>query len=347
LALEAHKRSALREAVEVLREAARRRPNEPRLHHELGRLHLLLEDTDAAGADFARAIALAPNRGAASTLADDLLELGRLLHRKGQYSAAVRAYEGVLQVRPARTIARCFLAESLIAQRRYPEAGEALDRYLETTPLLASGGPGGGVSRQLPAGMDTGEVRKALVARGLIHAEQKNFRAAIDCYTWSLKLGRDPDTLALRGWAYLLLAAPSAALPDFEEALKLRPGSADPLLGRANVRVTQGRIKEALADAEEGSRRGSATSRTAYLAARVYSLAVAGLPDSPATSRSGLAAAYTRRAAELLRTALLREPAEVRSAFWTDQVGRDRAFDPIRRSWDFRIVEAELVPTSR
>jgi tetratricopeptide (TPR) repeat protein len=134
LALEARKRAAREEAVAVLREAVRRRPNEPRLHHELGQLHLLLDDPEAARADFARAVALAPNGGAASTLAGDLLEVGRLLHRQGKDVEALRAYDGVLTVRPGQSEVHRLRAESLLARRRYAEAGEALDRYLATVP---------------------------------------------------------------------------------------------------------------------------------------------------------------------------------------------------------------------
>src|SRR5262249_26776877 len=151
---------------------------------------------------------------------------------------------------------------SLLALKKYPEAGEALDRYLETIPVAAPG--------RAPTAEQARKLGDVFKARGLIHVQQKDFRAAIDSYTQGLKLQRDPETLALRGWAYLMFEAPALALVDFDESLKLRPESSDAWLGRAEARVKLGKVAEALADAEEGLNRGPATPRTLYNAARVF-----------------------------------------------------------------------------
>ena len=51
--------------------------------------------------------------------------------------------------------------------------------------------------------------------------QQKDFRGAIDNYTQALTLERAPETLTLRGWAYLTFDAPALALPDFNEAITM------------------------------------------------------------------------------------------------------------------------------
>jgi eukaryotic-like serine/threonine-protein kinase len=337
-ALDAHRRPALAEAVAVLDEAIRRRPQVARLYHERARFHLLRDDPTTARADFVRAIALAPNAGAASTLPDDLIELGRLLQREGKHAEALKVYDTVLGLRPHQADALRLKAESLLVLRRFPEAGATLDRYLATT--AAAG-------RALAQAQKRAE---ALKARGLVHVEQNDFRAAIDSYTLALSLMRDPDTLGLRGWAYLAFGAAPLALPDFEEALGLRPGSADPLLGRASARVKQAKVKEALADAEEGlrnGRNGPNPSRMFYLAARVYSQAASRLRDPAARPDLDSAAQCEARAVELLRSALARLPAAERVAFWHNYVRQDGDFNPIRSHGAMRALEDDLARPGR
>jgi tetratricopeptide (TPR) repeat protein len=324
-ALDAHRQPALAEAVAVLDEAVRRRPQVALLYHERARLHLLRDDPATARADFFRAIALAPNTGAASKVPDDLIELGRLLRRDGKDAEAIKVYDTVLGLRPGHADALRLKAESLLALRNFSEAGEVLDRYLATPPAAGRA--------------------QALTARGLIHAELNDFRAALDSYTLALSLTRDPDTLALRGWAYLAFGDTALALRDFEEALDLRPGSADPLLGRASARVKLGKVKEALADAEEGLRTGPNTRRPFYLAARVYSQAASRVRDPAAVARTGLdaAAPYEARAVELLRESLARVPAGELANFWRKYVQLDGDFNPIRSHRTVRDLEDDLL----
>jgi tetratricopeptide (TPR) repeat protein len=183
----------------------------------------------------------------------------------------------------------------------------------------------------------------------LIHARQNDFRAAIDRYTESLRLERDPETLTRRGWAYLELGGAALALADFDEAVRLRPGSAEPLLGRADVRVKQGKVREALADAGKGWRHAPDTPRIAYLAARVYAQAAPALQSPPAGTRPspGDGAACVRRAGELLRLALRREKADGRADFWRNYVRRDRAFSAPCLAPAVRAVEEEFFSHGR
>jgi tetratricopeptide (TPR) repeat protein len=316
--------------VAVLDEAVRRRPQVARLYHERAQLHLLRDDLGAARADLFRAIRLAPNTGAASTGPDDLIQLGRLFQREGKDAEAVKVFETVLDLSPGKTDALRLMADSLRRLRKFPEAGAALDRYLATAPAV---------------GWEQARKRaEALQARGVIYVEQNDFRAALESYAQALSLTRDPDTLTLRGWAYLAFGAAQPALRDFEEALELRPGSADPLLGRASARVKQGKMKEALADAEEGLRKGQTTYRMFYLAARVYSQAASRLRDPAAGARPGLdvAAPYEARAVELLRSALALVPAGERADFWRNYVQLDGDLNPIRSHRAMRALEDDL-----
>jgi tetratricopeptide (TPR) repeat protein len=330
-ALAAHRLLALAEGVAVLDEGVRRLPQAARLYHERARLHLMQDDLVAARADFVRAVRLAPNTGAASTLPDDLIELGRFLWREGRDAEAIKVYDLVLGLRPGHADALRLKAESLLALRRFPEAGATLDLYLAAPPA--------------PGPAQAEKRAGALQARGLVHAEQNDFRAAIDSYTLALSLTRDPDALALRGWAYLAFGDVALALRDFEEALALRPGAADPLLGRASARVKLGKVKEALADAEEGLRNGPNTRRPFYLAARVYSQAASRLRDPAAVVRTGLdgAAPYEARAVELLRASLTRVPAGERADFWRKYVQLDGDLNPIRSNRTVRALEDDLL----
>jgi hypothetical protein len=70
------------------------------------------------------------------------------------------------------------------------------------------------------------EQTRALRQRGALHLRAGELRASLDSYTKGLGLSRDPDLLALRGWTYLVCESPALALADFDEALKLRGGTA-------------------------------------------------------------------------------------------------------------------------
>src|SRR5262249_6821746 len=238
-----------------------------------------------------------------------------------------------LEIDEGRSAAWRLMAQPLLALGRHEEAGRALDRFIATVPVAEGKPPAPEQAGALAGGLEgrgLGPDRraKALRARGLLHQTRGDQRSALDCYTQGLRLARDPETLALRGWTYLSYDAPELALADFDEAARLRPGWADALIGRANVRVRLGQTREALEDVERGAA-GAADARMLYNAARVHAQAVAALRDAP--KKQAEAERCERRAAELLRQALERTPVQQRPAFWKDHVQADRAFDPVRR----------------
>src|SRR5262249_49406276 len=157
--------------------------------------------------------------------------------QSGKHASALEMFDAVMQLRPEEPLGHRLRAEALLALDRRPEAGAALDRYVE----LASTTPSG---RRTPA--QTQALAEAYCARGLLHFDAGEMRAAIECYTQSLRSEIGSAALRQRGWAYLLVNAPALALADFEDAVQLRPGDGDALVGRADARVNLGHTDEAV-----------------------------------------------------------------------------------------------------
>ena len=326
---------ALDAAAKVLDDAIKEQPNVARLYHERAGIRLLRGDTAAARDDLFRAVSLRPTTGAVSIWADDLLELGRLMHNDGEYAAAALAYQTVLNAldnSPSgdkRATAARRLAESLLVMKNYEDAARALDLYLGLTPIPSGLRPSDDRARQLAG---------ALTARGLIYAQQKNSRAALDCYTRSLGFVPDPDVLALRGWAYLAAGANALGQKDFEEALTQSPRAPNALLGRAEVRARAGQLSEARADVDTALRnipadtRPQTRCRLFYNAARVLAQVAPREPDPGAT---------VSRAASLLGRAIADVQAGERAKFWSEAVLADPALNRISVSAAMRKVAAE------
>lgn len=276
-----------------------------------------------------RAVALASSRG---TLADDLVDLGRLSMDVGQFGgalgaaeAALGAAEAALAARPDHVPALLLKAHVFRDLKRDADAAAALDLYLD--------GPGAAEAT------GDGDTRKRFAAqartRGLLHVEAGDFRRAVECFCLALRVEREPDTLSARGWAFLIQGALPSAREDFQEALAGEPDHADARMGLANVLAKQGQPDEAAEAAEESLRGGPETARYAYNAARVFaqvSLKPGGVHDAAG------------RAASLLEAALRRIPEAERSAFWSRYVAADPALEPLRKTADYRRLELMSAP---
>jgi tetratricopeptide (TPR) repeat protein len=284
------------DAIAALSEALARRPGDADLYHTRARVHLERKDRAAARRDFEQAVRQ-PAPGKPGQLASDLVELGHLKHQAGQHAAALADFAAALKVRPGYAPAYRQQAETLLALDRYAEAGVALDLYLKAP-------------RQPNLDADRAVYR----ARGLIHARRREQAAAVEAYTRALTLGSDADTLSFRGWAYLQLDAPRAALADFNAALVQQPGHADALCGRALARVRLGRVAEALRDADAAVR-GPASERLLLGAACVYARAAARQAPGRADRYR-----YEERAVALVRAALRQVPRTRQAAFWREYV---------------------------
>jgi tetratricopeptide (TPR) repeat protein len=241
------------------------------------------------------------------------VELAHLQHLAGEYDAALASCDAAQRVRPDYSPAYRQRARTLFAQKHHREAGEALDRYLRV------------------GGKPTADVYEA---RGLIHAGQREYEAAVEDYSRALTLKADAQTLSFRGWAYLKLDAARPALADFEAALKLDPAETDALCGRGRARAHLGQVRAAVEDAEAVLRAGRPTDQLLLQAACIYGRAVGDL-EAQAGNRPGAAGTsyrYQERSVELLRAALEQVPAAQRPDFWRANVYHEPDLLPVGRA---------------
>jgi len=350
-------------AVPDLERAVALRPQQPQAYANLAQAHLRRGRWKEAQLQLDRAIALAPSvalyrtraglhekqgalaealpdlenairlgaaDGGLGDLARDQLQRGRILLELGKHPAALEAVDQALAVAPDLVAAHQLRGETLLKLGRIAEAVAALDRYLEKGPASAV----------------------ASKARGLGRTKLGKYKGAIEDFTRALEIDRaegkpaDPATLAYRGWAYLIEEAPKLALPDFDEALRLRGSKqADCHAGRGYARVLLGQWPKAVEDADAALKEETPTARTLFNTARIYAQAVTRVRTDPAQrTRPGeeLAWQYERRALQLLRGACEKTPAAERAGFWKQYVEADAALRPISGTGDFARLRAEM-----
>jgi tetratricopeptide (TPR) repeat protein len=277
------------------------------------------ESGDLAGArrDFEQVIARDPQGNKSDRVLAARVELAHLRSRAGEYQDALADCDAVLAARPDFPEAHRQRAEVLLGLERNKEAGAALDQYLKV-----GGKP----------------TARALRARGLLHAQQHEYRAAVAAYSQSLVLEEDAETLSDRAWAYLAQEAVRPALDDFDAALKLNPQEADAWAGRATALINRGRptdVGRAIADAEKSLalRNGRKTSPQLMVCVRIYTRA-AGLleavPQRPGNDAT--AVHYLRRAVVLLREAMESMPRKDRPTYWRKNVLDDPVLRPLQRN---------------
>jgi tetratricopeptide (TPR) repeat protein len=242
------------------------------------------------------------------------VELAHLNHLAGENEAALADCDAVIAARPDFPEAQRQRAEVLLALGgRSKEAGAALDQYLKL------------------GGKPTPEAHRA---RGLLHAQRREYGEAVEAYTQALLLRRDAEILSDRGWAYLMQDALRPALDDFDAALKLNPNDADALAGRGTALMLRGRVAdvaEATAAAEKSLRPRPWTVPRLMACAGIYTRAAGALEaaNDPEAGRC------LRRALELLREAMALVPEKERPTFWRDGVLADPALRPLQRTTGF------------
>jgi tetratricopeptide (TPR) repeat protein len=340
-------RGDLRGALELLDRALELSPDKQELYSRRARLHLENHDVAAARRDFEQVVAREPPGAMSVRAAAARVELAQLRSLAGEHAAALAECDVVLAARPDYADAYLQRAAVLLKlEGRNKEAGEALDRYLR-----AGGKPAPKVHR----------------ARGMLHAERGEYRAAVAAYSQALFLKEDAETLIDRGWAYLrqkavqpalddfdaalrldpkrahalagrgwamlMQKAAQPALDDFDAALKLDPGHTDALAGRGTALVMRGRLadaREAMAAAEQSLQPPPRTVPRLLACARIYARAadVLGAANYPAAARC------LKRARELLREAMESLPEKERTTFWRDVVLADPALQPLRQIAD-------------
>jgi eukaryotic-like serine/threonine-protein kinase len=277
---------------------------------------------EASGADDAsrRAMALADLDAAIvheksddPVLALDHTNRGKLLYRDDRFVDALQESKLALQIKPTFIDAHILQVQSLLKLRRYDELFRSCD-----------------------AALAMGKKSAVLFElRGLAHSARHEYPAAIRDYGEALEIRPDdPGLLAKRGWVYLTVESPRLALVDFEASVKLNPADGDAYNGRGTARAMLGDHVAAVADAREAVRRGGASARVKYNAARIYAVAAAELGAKARQARQ-LSLKYQDIALQLIREEFAREAPEKRAAFWRETVLGDPALKAIRRRLNF------------
>jgi tetratricopeptide (TPR) repeat protein len=348
-----------KEALAAMNQAVQAAPSRAIVYDSRARMHLLAKNFEPAQADFERAIAceilpilgpslvgvlsaplsngpmlagnlfpgrfdlqlLNPN---APRLAENYLELGRLLNREKRFIEALQKYDTALRLHPELTLVQRFRAETLMALNQWDAAEQALDDYLNAL-------------RQANV-MPPADV---LQARGLLYGRVGQLQKSIVMYTLALHAAdqnehKISETLTLRGWAHLLSDAAPLALEDFEASLRA-DASLDALIGRGNAHIRLKQLDLALADAQAAERQGGLSDRLLYHLAGLYALAAGQLDMELRNASSSVDRRRTQRlnlcrakAVEYLHQALLKLPAERQAAFWRNRVQNDPTFAAIR-----------------
>jgi tetratricopeptide (TPR) repeat protein len=311
-------------AVHELDEAIRRESGLAALYRTRARIHLVCRNTDAALADLEKAIRL--DVGTRSeAVADDCLERGRLLHRRKDFAAALEAYDLAVLLRPRHARTHRLRAEALLELNRLTEALRSLDACLQY------GSP----------------ETEVFQARAAVRSRLGQYAGAQTDYTRALEISPDAATYAARGWIYLVAEAPALALTDFQEAIRRAPNLGDAYNGRGYARILLGQYRQAVSDADEAVRRGPASPRLFYNAARVYAQAVARLNAAPSPdvwTASMLRTSWEGQAVGLLRKALDRQSRTEQARFWHMYIEADRALSPLHRTDGFRLLADRYLP---
>jgi tetratricopeptide (TPR) repeat protein len=178
-------------ALELLDRALALHPDNPALYSERARLHAEMGDRAAARRDFEQVIAKERLGGKSERALAARVELARLRSLAGEHAAALADCEAVLAADAKFAEAHRQRAEALLALGRHQEAGAALDQYLKV------------------GGKPTAAVYRA---RGLLHAQRQDYRAAVAAYSQALALEPGPTQLqVLAGQALLGPTTPGAA----------------------------------------------------------------------------------------------------------------------------------------
>jgi tetratricopeptide (TPR) repeat protein len=295
------------------------------LYRILSQLHIKADKYQEAFEDLEKSIALEPETSLIRAKAQ--VDRGRMLQNQNRIGEALAAYDVALKAHPELIDAYRWRGETLFNLKRYAEAVQAFDCYLE------KGGPA---------------TAKVYQARALARGQAKDPAGAVEDYTRALTLEREPTAITgmfvNRGQAYLSCQANLPALRDFDEAINRDPQNATAYLGRGLARVRKGDIPEGVRDAEKAFQIESQSPKTTYHAARIFAQA-AGKSDSDRERRNREAMErrffYEDRAVALIRRALGLLPESQRQLFWQENIAEDSALGPIRRTYGFVKLEEQ------
>lgn len=302
------------DALAALDDAISRAPKLSLLYESRAKLQLARDNPKAARLDFEAAIANEPPGTKAERLVGNLVELGRLQLRAKDADEALVTFERALSIRPNDSAILRLMSETFLVLGRNKDAAIALDRHLALSKDA------------------TAEV---YLARGLLHAQIRQYSQAIEMYTLALRAHPgDAQVQNQRGWTYWLLDAIIPAREDFETVLRKDPENVDALCGRGRVRARLRQVGDAVADAEAAGKKGTLTDRQHYHLACLYTQLAAYLaaePNRGPNERVIDLATMQARAIEHLDSTLTLLPLDRRGEFWKDQVLREPGLTAMRR----------------
>jgi serine/threonine protein kinase/Tfp pilus assembly protein PilF len=290
----------------------------PSLYRACAQLALDRGDTKAAKDDFRQAIQRETN---VAQRADDHVEIGRIFQRAQSWGEALNEYEAALQERTDHPAALRGKGATLLELKRGAEAMGALDQYLKIAPASA-------------------EMHRL---RGLARSRTGDYRGALEDDSRALQLEPTASGYAHRGWLYLApgIDAFSLALDDFNQAIRLGPATGDMYAGRGLAQVQLGKREDAIKDAEKAAGVGSDEPLHWCKLARIYSLALTRLGNTPKGRDADLRLGYQKEAVRLIHRALDKFSAKERPFFWKEFIHPDQALQPLRElSKEFHDLEA-------
>jgi tetratricopeptide (TPR) repeat protein len=324
------------------------------LYNNRGRLRLAQGDLDLAAADLLQAIALKPGpyphlllgvvyqkqkklaesneqfeeaiarQPSAKYLGQCHHELARNLYSAGRYSDALKACDQAAPFLSGDADIQFTRARALLTLERYPEAAQALDKYL------------------LHGGRATTDFYRM---RGHARLHLHDYSGSMADLTRVLEREPDAEIYRYRGWAFYFADAWKPALADFEEAIRRDGKNTDAYIGRGLCRVMVGDYRAAVADADSTFRQHPSSPEMVHNIACIFALAAGKVQADPeAKDKKTLVSQFRERAVEAIRRALAMVPPDERPAFWRDKVMPDTALDPIRACEEFKKLAKEYSP---
>jgi tetratricopeptide (TPR) repeat protein len=317
------------EAFEVFTRAIQHRPNWPPLYR--GRAEMVLRSKDPSPARRAQALsdldrAIGLEKPDNPVLALDYTTRSKLLAMDGHLTEALAACEAAIERVRDYPDAHLLRLEVLRQLKRHDDVIRSCD------PLIARGTATAAIYE-----------RRALAREAI-----RDYSGAIEDFTAAMGLRGDRARLLRhRGWVYILADAPQLALHDFVEAIGLDSSSGDAYNGRGFARLRFGEHRAGVADAERALSLGEPTPELFYKAARVYALAavvVSAEARQKGQESLFLVNRYQGRAADLLREAIRRLPADRRTPFVKDVILADPDLKTLRRRLSSMDLAGTVLP---
>ena len=252
-ALEAEREGRLEDATAAFQEAARLRPDHPRVHHSLAWILFQRGLLNEALATVDRALALEPE-----TALFYLLQ-GEIFLGLGNLAEAERAYQSVIRLDPSSGEAYLSLADLYLTSEQFEKSTRALRSYLEIHPedtqaLFYLGGVLSGQKKREEALKFFNQVidrrpdhALAWFHKGHLEAqERETMEQALASYQKSLEL-EATDALTHYEYGSLLvkLGRTEEAIAALEKAIELAPDLSQATYRLGSLLSREGRTKEA------------------------------------------------------------------------------------------------------